>query len=188
MSDSQKQGSQGQNKKSEGSQSQTKQDQKSGGQQGKGGGSQNQQTEGKQQQSQGSSGKGESTSQQKKIGLPEWISFGIGLAIVLATLALYIYVHYQGKMGPPQLDVKPHLDAVYTAGGSYYLPIDVSNTGGSTAQDVNVQVELNYGGGSETISYSTLFLPPQNSQQATLVFHHDPRQGKLSYIASFLKP
>ena len=125
----------------------------------------------------------------KSLGLPEWVSFGVGLAVVLFVLALLTYLHLTGETGRPQIAVTPKVDLVSLERGLYYLPVDVANTGGQTAEDVQIQISLDTGQSNpETITYQIRFLPPNEVDRTLLVFHTNPAEGQLTYLASFSNP
>lgn len=126
--------------------------------------------------------------EQKKqeVGWPEWITFGISLVIVLGFVGLQLYLHWQGEEGPPRIFVEADLSGLDQVGSDYYLPVEVTNEGGSTAEDVNVQLTLQGGeGNSETASFVIQFLAPEETVEQIVVFKSDPQQGELSYSVSF---
>ena len=156
--------------------------------------------EGGRQQQQGADGQGwqdddaeeQGQQQAEQIGLPEWVSFGIGLTIVLITTALLIYLHVTREDSPPLIVVEPVNAApgeTETMTGMYALPVFVENTGGQTAEDVLVQLTLETGQGEkETVSFTLRFLSPRERQIVTVQFQNDPAGGTLSHVLSFLTP
>ncbi len=127
--------------------------------------------------------------QQQALGLPEWITFGVGLAIVLGIIVFLTYLHVTGPKGPPRIQVIMHTEQVTHQTEGYYLPIEVRNSGGKTAEDVNVAVTLQTDQGQpETISYNIHFLPSDENKKATFLFQKDPTHGELSYLVNFKNP
>ena len=75
-------------------------------------------------------------------------------------------------------------------GESYYLPVEVTNRGGRTAEEVVVQAELVGSDGSAEESEFTLdFLAGGETREGTAVFATDPSTGELTIdVASFQSP
>ena len=141
------------------------------------------------QKSQQKQGQQKQSQQKKDVGWPEWITFAVGLVIVLGVIGLQIYLHVEGETGPPRIVVQPDLAALYQEGNDYYLPVKITNEGGSTAEDVNVQISLeNISGKAETISLLVDFLSPEEVSQPVVVFKTNPSQGDLTYLVTFKNP
>jgi uncharacterized protein (TIGR02588 family) len=120
----------------------------------------------------------------------EWTSLGISLAIVLTLVGLVAYQHFVGATRPPAIEVRPLLDAVRRVDGQYYVPIEITNRGDLTAQDVRVQIVL----GSEqrrgeSATLAVDFLAGGATAHATVIFGEDPAQRGLTVgSTSFLGP
>ncbi len=122
-------------------------------------------------------------------GLPEWITFWIGLTIVMGTLLLMGYLHLTNEHGPPEFRINPLPNQASRLEAGYYLPIEVTNVGGQTAEEVSLKIILIPAEGSpEDQSYSIHFLSPRETDRSTIIFQNDPSQGTLEYTISFSDP
>lgn len=141
--------------------------------------------QGGQQSSQGSQGGQDS----QGTGVPEWVTFFLGLAVILAITGLLTYFHFTSEKGPPEIRVIPLTAAVRQGPAGYFLPIDVRNDGGETAADVLVQMTLEPPEGKpETVTFTMRFLAGGKTEQATVLFDTDPEAGRLSSTVSFQDP
>ena len=126
---------------------------------------------------------------QNKIGWPEWITFSIGLVAVIAILSLLTYLHFSSGNGDPRIAVNPQVNQITQYQGKYYLPVQVKNTGGKTAQNVIVQVQLTPQQGSpESLTFQIHFLTQQETTETTLIFNQDPSKGQINIISSYQLP
>lgn len=122
-------------------------------------------------------------------GLPEWITFGVGLLIVVGTLLLMTYLHFTSESGPPEIQVSALTNQVPRRAAGYYLPVEVTNTGGETAEDVSVQLTLVPPEGSpESKTFAIRFLSPRETEKSTVIFQTDPTKGTIEYTVSFSNP
>ncbi len=87
-------------------------------------------------------------------------------------------------------EVEARLDAVRQEADRYYLPVDVRNRGNRTAQDVQVQAELDTGSGApESAEFTIMYLAGGDEMQGTFIFGDDPRQGELTVeVTSYQEP
>jgi uncharacterized protein (TIGR02588 family) len=120
----------------------------------------------------------------------EWTSLGVSLAIVLTMVGLVSYLHVVGPTHPPVIEVRPRLDAVRRVDGQYYVPVEITNRGDRTAQDVRVQVSLgSQPGCGEAATLAVDTLAGGATAHATVIFTEDPVQRELTVGASsFLAP
>jgi uncharacterized protein (TIGR02588 family) len=120
----------------------------------------------------------------------EWITLGVSSAVILAVVGLLVYHQLSGGDEPPVIEVQPRLEAVRAAGGAYYLPVEVANGGGATAQDVRVLVSMGTGGTDREASELLIdFLPGGGTASGVVVFRQDPRQRPLEVdVLSYLEP
>jgi len=117
----------------------------------------------------------------------EWTTLAISIALILGLVALVTYVSLTGGSNPPIVEARP-LDAeVRHEGESYYLPVEVTNRGGRTAEEVLIQAELVGGDGApETAELTIDFLAGGETAEGTVVFTADPLSGELTIgVASF---
>jgi uncharacterized protein (TIGR02588 family) len=107
----------------------------------------------------------------------EWSVFAVSLALVLATLGYLISESVGGRDGPPE--VVARLGSPRAASGGYMVPVEVSNTGQGTAEDVKVTVVLDAAGEREEAEVEIAFLPRGSRRNGWVTFRNDPAQGSL---------
>ena len=134
-------------------------------------------------------GQGSTARLARKRSLPEWVSLGISIAMLASVVGLVLHQH-GARSEPAAIEVRPRLDRVRQAGGAYYLPLEIANTGGQTAEEVVVEVELAPPRGErERAEVTVRFLAGGGTHRATAVFRADPAQGTLTASArSLLEP
>lgn len=77
------------------------------------------------------------------------------------------------------------MDDVRHDAESYYLPVAVTNRGDRTAENVQVQAELDTGSGSPVTSEFTIaFLVGGEQVHGTFIFDDDPTKGELTVQAT----
>ena len=120
----------------------------------------------------------------------ESITFATSLTILAAIIVLAVWAGFRTGSAEPVIEVEVHLEDIRVEAGDYYLPITVTNAGGSTAQDVVLLGELiSPNGEAERAEVSFAYLAGAEQEQAELVFQHDPAAGDLSVrVTSFVVP
>ena len=120
----------------------------------------------------------------------EWVTLGISSAILLAVVGTLVYQQLSGGDDPAVIEAAARLEAVRVAGGAYYLPIEIDNRGGVTAQDVRVVVSIGSGQAERESSELLIdFLAGGATASGTAVFRRDPRQYPLEIdVVSYLEP
>lgn len=119
----------------------------------------------------------------------EWVTFGIALSIVLLVAGLVVYDWLTAPRTPPQLTIQQSGE-IRAANSQYYVPFEVTNTGGNTAESVQIIAELEIGGeiveeGEQNID----FLSAKERQSGEFIFTQDPAQGSLVLrVASYKEP
>jgi uncharacterized protein (TIGR02588 family) len=109
----------------------------------------------------------------------EWVSFAISSLIVGITASLVIYSWATGRDSPPIL-VIDRPDPVRQANGYFYVPFEISNTGGETAESVQVIAQLKTQTGAEESGDVQIdFLSQGEKQTGAFVFKTDPKEGEL---------
>ena len=117
--------------------------------------------------------------QQKPRSLAEWVSFGIASFILAVVIGLVIYTWTTANEQPPLLSVQSNPE-IREAPGQFYVPFEVINSGGGTAESVQVVAELYINGQVEETGEQQIdFLSGGETQEGAFVFSRDPRQGKL---------
>jgi len=117
----------------------------------------------------------------------EWTTFGIALIILAAVIGFVLYDWFSAKKQPPILAVRSEPIQVFQ--GQFYVPFKVTNTGGDTAETVQVTAELRVNGAVEEGEQQIDFLAGNETEEGAFVFSRDPRQGELSLrVASYKLP
>jgi len=125
-----------------------------------------------------------------KRSFPEWITFGISsfiLAIIVG-LVIYIWMGEQNQQ-PPRISAVNE-GKIREAYGQFYVPFSVTNTGGGTAESVQVIAELKVNGKVEESGEQQIdFLSGGEKQEGAFVFSRNPREGELVLrVASYKLP
>lgn len=120
----------------------------------------------------------------------EWISLGIGLAIILALVALVTYDQFSGGNHPPRLRVEHHTTDIRRDADAYYLPIEVTNQGGQAARDVRVRVSLDVVGGERDVAELLFdYVTGGATAHGTAILRQDPaRSGLTVSVVSYVEP
>lgn len=119
----------------------------------------------------------------------EWITFGIASSILLAVAGLVVYSWVTERDRPPVLTIQ-QAGEIREAEGQFYVPFEISNTGGETVESVQVSAELTANGqlqegGDQRID----FLSGGETEEGAFIFRRDPRRGTLRLrVASYTLP
>ncbi|MBN3921801.1 TIGR02588 family protein [Nostoc sp. NMS4] len=129
------------------------------------------------------------TEQEAKRSIAEWITFSIASFILAITVSLVGYTWLNEKNQPPILSVtkKPTIREI---NGQFYVPFEVVNSGGDTAESVQIMAELLIDGKvTETGEQQIDFLSSGESEEGAFIFSHNPRQGQLNLrVGSYKLP
>lgn len=118
----------------------------------------------------------------------EWITFAIASLIVAVLVGLVLFSWFTQGEQPPVLALQPSPE-IRAVGGQFYVPFTVTNTGGATAESVQVIGELRLDDRTETGEQQIDFLSKGEEEEGAFVFSRDPRQGDLTLrIASYKLP
>ncbi|HEY9597771.1 MAG TPA: TIGR02588 family protein [Cyanophyceae cyanobacterium] len=119
----------------------------------------------------------------------EWISFSIALFILAIVIGLIVYQWATQKNQPPELSVKSNPE-IREAPGQFYMPFSVTNTGGETAESVQVIAELKINGTVEETGEQQIdFLASGETEEGAFVFSRNPREGQVTVrVASYKLP
>lgn len=121
----------------------------------------------------------ESNEEQSKRTPAEWATFAIASFILATIIGLVVYSWLTKKQEPPIISVTRNTPIRFEK-GQFYVPFAVTNTGGETAESVQVIAELREGGevlesGDQHID----FLSSGETEEGAFIFSRDPRQGEL---------
>ncbi|MEG4572784.1 TIGR02588 family protein [Microcoleus sp. N3A4] len=125
--------------------------------------------------------------QQQKRTFAEWVTFAIACSILFILTGLVLYNWVTKKQEPPIISVSRNTPVRETQ-GQFYVPFTVTNTGGETAELVQIIAELRVNGevlesGDQQID----FLSSGETQEGAFIFSRDPRQGELIVRSSSYK-
>lgn len=107
----------------------------------------------------------------------EWTVFGVGLILVVATLAYLVREAATTGSSPPGLVVQLGVPRQVKAG--FQVPVTVVNQGDRTAENVSVTITLTAKAESEEASLTIALLPRQSRRQGWVTFRRNPRDGTL---------
>jgi uncharacterized protein (TIGR02588 family) len=130
----------------------------------------------------------ESNNQQQQKRTPaEWVTFAIACSILSILIGLVLYNWLTKKQEPPIISVTRNTPIRETQ-GQFYVPFTVTNTGGETAESVQIIAELRVNGevlesGDQQID----FLSSGETQEGAFIFSRNPSQGQLIVRSSSYK-
>ncbi|MGH7999680.1 MAG: TIGR02588 family protein [Brasilonema sp.] len=117
--------------------------------------------------------------QQPKRTLAEWVSFGAASFILAVVVSLVGYTWLNEKHQPPVLGVNNK--TIQEVDGQFYVPFEVVNTGGETAESVQIIAQLWIDGEvEETGDMQIDFLSGGEKEQGAFIFKRNPQQGQLT--------
>ncbi|MET0621576.1 MAG: hypothetical protein ABW250_01215 [Pyrinomonadaceae bacterium] len=114
----------------------------------------------------------------------EWVVFGVGLVLVVSTLAYLVYDGATAPDTPPDIEVR--LGEPRPGGAGFLVPVKVFNRGGQTAEGVTVEVVLEAPAAPEPerSEFTVAFLPRGGAREGWVAFRTDPRAGRLTARAN----
>jgi len=107
----------------------------------------------------------------------EWTVFGIGLLLVLATLAYLIREAVTTGSSPPEIVVQLGTPRQVTHG--FQVPVTVFNRGDKVAEHLSVVITLVAKTEREEAVLNIAFLPRQSKREGWVTFRGDPGNGTL---------
>ena len=124
----------------------------------------------------------------KRRSQAEKVSFIASLSIVSTIVILVCYAWITGDTNPPTLIITT--SQTRQVDRQYYVPFTVSNTGGETANSVEVVAQLFTDiKTTETGRQQIDFLSRKEERSGEFIFSRDPQQGKLTVrVASYKQP
>lgn len=121
--------------------------------------------------------------------LAELVTFGIALLILAIIISLVGYIWLNEDDKPPILLVSQK-QTIREVEGQFYVPFEIVNSGGETAESVQIVAELQIAGKVvETAEQQIDFLSSREKEEGAFIFTQNPRQGKLVVrVASYKLP
>lgn len=129
------------------------------------------------------------TEEKPKRSLAEWVTFTIASFILAIIVSLVGYTWLNEKNQPPIISVSKK-EAIREINGQFYVPFEVANTGGDTAESVQIIAELVIDGKvAESGEQQIDFLSSRETEEGAFVFSQNPSKGKLNLrIGSYKLP
>lgn len=120
----------------------------------------------------------------------EWTTLGVSVAILVLVFGAIAWLWVEADSEPTTIEVAPVLDAVRKEGDAWYLPVEVTNRGERTAEEIIVEAELATGDAEpETAEITFGFLASGETVRGTVIFSSDPATGDLTIRpTSFKEP
>ncbi|RAM53152.1 MAG: TIGR02588 family protein [Hapalosiphonaceae cyanobacterium JJU2] len=127
--------------------------------------------------------------EQPKRSAAEWVTLSISLFILAVIVSLVAYIWINEKDQPPVLSVS-NKQKIWEADGQFYVPFEIINTGGETAESVQLIAELEIQGKvTQTGEQQIDFLSRGEKEEGAFVFNQDPRKGQLTIrVGSYKSP
>ncbi|KAB8319266.1 TIGR02588 family protein [Tolypothrix campylonemoides VB511288] len=117
----------------------------------------------------------------------ERVTFGAASFILAMVVGLVGYSWLNDKHEPPILSVS-NQQTIREVNGQFYVPFEVVNTGGETAESIQIMAELRINGEvEETGDMQIDFLSSGEKEKGAFIFSHNPRQGQLTIRVSSYK-
>ncbi len=103
----------------------------------------------------------------------EWLVFGVGLALVVATLGYLAYDAATITDAPPSIEVRA--GDPQRREHNFIVPVTLTNHGDQIAEGVMVEVVLESGGQEkERAEFTVAFLPRRSTREGWAAFQTDP--------------
>ena len=118
------------------------------------------------------------------------VTLGISLLIVAGVVALIAYQQVAGGNRPPAIDVQWQLQNVRQEAGIYYVPVEVTNRGDATAEDLRIRPAFSASGDRRDLAELVIpFLAGGETVEGTIALPEDPARGTLTVTSiSFMHP
>jgi len=125
---------------------------------------------------------------QHRRSFAEWVTFGIA-ALILVTIASLVIYDWVGTPPSPPIISLTQNGEIREADGLFYVPFTITNTGGDTAEAVQVIAELRIGDEVEAGEQQIDFLAGDETAEGAFVFSRNPKDGELRLrVASYKIP
>lgn len=119
----------------------------------------------------------------------EWITFSIALFILSVIISLVGYLWINEKNQPPVISVNKK-QTIREVNGLFYVPFEVVNTGGETAESVQIIATFKVGDQEEDVGEQQIdFLSGGEKEAGAFVLSQNPQLGQLNIrVASYKLP
>jgi uncharacterized protein (TIGR02588 family) len=119
----------------------------------------------------------------------EWVTLSAATFILTVIISLVCYTWVNDKNEPPILFLT-NKEKIREVNGQFYVPFEIINTGGETAESVQIMAELKINNEvTETGEQQIDFLSSSEKEEGAFIFRTDPRKGQLTLrVASYKSP
>ena len=125
---------------------------------------------------------------QQRRSFAEWVTFGVAALILVTIASLVIYDWIATPPSPPIISLAQSGE-IREVDGQFYVPFTIKNTGGDTAESVQVLAELRIGDEVEMGEQQIDFLAGDEMAEGAFVFSRNPQEGELVLrVASYKMP
>lgn len=126
----------------------------------------------------------------QKRSAAEWTTLALSLAVIGLLVGLVSYTYLDEDYREVLIDIQPRLDEIRHEQDRFYLPVEVTNLGERTAEDVRVRFSLVDSDRQPQITELTIgFLPGNGTESGVLVFGSDPATATLTVESiSYIEP
>jgi uncharacterized protein (TIGR02588 family) len=127
--------------------------------------------------------------QHQERSIAEWVTFSTASFILAVIVGLVGYTWLTDKHQPPIVSVT-NKQTIREHDGQFYVPFEIVNTGGDTAESVQIIAELKIDGKvAETGEQQIDFLSGDEKEEGAFIFSQNPNQGNLTIrVASYKLP
>lgn len=109
----------------------------------------------------------------------EWTTFGIASLVLSVVAGLVVYSWATDGSRPPVLTIS-RPEPVRSENNQFYIPFEIVNNGGETAESVQVIAELKRNNEvEETADLQIEFLAENEREKGAFVFTQNPENGEL---------
>ncbi|HVF75174.1 MAG TPA: hypothetical protein VM938_08995 [Acidimicrobiales bacterium] len=133
------------------------------------------------------SGKKSDKKQEEGRSAAEWATFAVSVLILLVLVGLI--AKEAGEPDRPALPEVVETGPVERHGERFLVPVVIRNTGGATAESVQIVAELTIGAEVTEADQTVEFLARDESAEVAFVFDEDPAGGTLDVrVVGFTVP
>lgn len=129
------------------------------------------------------------TEQRPKRSPAEWVTFSAATLVLTVIIGLVCYTWVNDNHEPPIISVT-NKQKIREVDGQFYVPFEIINNGGETAESVQIIAELKINNQvAETGEQQIDFLSRSEKEEGAFIFSTDPRKGQLTLrVASYKSP
>jgi uncharacterized protein (TIGR02588 family) len=115
----------------------------------------------------------------------EWVSLIISILLLAGVVGMVVSLWLSSSNRPARFRVDR--GAIRNEAGHYYLPIRITNEGGTTGAQVTVEGKIKGAEGEESASTTFDFIPARSSAEGILIFSGEPGSAEVR-VTSYQQP